>query len=490
MHSKNRFNAALLSIFLITLLAACGPSAPVTDGVETAVSTPDTANPFLENEAGDGNAKETAEIVEETEETVVDPTAVPEQEQEMVVETAEEPIAPEAAVPSAGPTPVTIPLDNAAIHLGDPNAPVTIVEYTDYQCPFCQRHVQQTMPAIVSELIDTGRVQYVVKDFPLDSLHPEARVAAMAARCAADQDGYSEVHESIFAQQSAWSGAGVAGATAIMVGMAEEAGLETAVFSQCIESGKYADAVQQNLEEGASLGVTGTPAFFINGYPVTGAQPIDLFLYAVELAEKGELAAAYVQQEEPEQQQRPPTPSAPVDIPIDSSYAVGDPNAPVTIIEYTDFQCPFCVRHQEQTFPQIYENFIETGDVYYVYKDFPLTSIHPQAVKASEAARCAGDQDAYREMHDYLFSTQQEWSGRGDVETIFTGYAKDLELDIATFNDCLTSSEHELEVLSNIEEGYNVGVGGTPAFFINGNFLSGAQPYSVFEQAILSMMDQ
>ena len=479
MHSNNRFNAALLSIFLIALLAACGPSAPANDEVETAVSTPDTANPFLENEAGDGDTQDTPAVIEEA-------TAV--SEQEMVVETVEEPVAPEAA-PSTGPTPITIPLDNAAIHLGDPNAPVTIVEYTDYQCPFCQRHVQQTMPAIVSELIDTGRVQYIVKDFPLDSLHPEARVAAMAARCAADQGGYADVHEAIFDQQSMWSGAGVDGATAIMVGMAEEAGLKTAVFSQCLESGKYADTVQQNLEEGASFGVTGTPAFFIDGYPVTGAQPIDLFLYAVDLAEKGELASAYVQEEEPEQQ-RPPTPSAPVDIPIDTSYAIGDPNAPVTIIEYTDFQCPFCVRHQEQTFPQIYENFIENGDVYYVYKDFPLTSIHPQAVKASEAARCAGDQEAYRDMHDHLFSTQQEWSGRGDVEDIFTGYAKDLELDVATFNECLTSGKHELEVLSNIEEGYSVGVGGTPAFFINGNFLSGAQPYSVFEQAILSMMDQ
>lgn len=486
MNSKNRFNATLLFIFLIALLAACGPAAPAADNDgETAVSTPDSANPFIENEEEEADVENTPEPIAEEE-----PTAVP----EAVDVVADAPVADEPAAPTdgdGGPTPVVIDFDDAAIRIGDPNAPVTIVEYTDYQCPFCQRHVQQTMPAITSELIDTGRVQYIIKDFPLDSLHPEARVAAAAARCAADQDGYFPMHDAIFDQQSAWSGARPVGAMALMIGFAAEIGLDTAVFSDCLESGKYDDVVQQNLEEGAEFGVTGTPAFFIDGYPVTGAQPIDLFLYAVDLAEKGELASAYTQEAPQQQQQeRPQPPTEPVDIPIGSSYAVGDPDAPVTIIEYTDFQCPFCVRHQQQTFPQIDANFIQNGDVYYVYKDFPLTSIHPQAVKASEAARCAGDQDAYSEMHNSLFSNQQNWSGRGDVEDVFTGYADELGLDTAVFNECLVSGEHEVEVMENLEEGYSLGVGGTPAFFINGNFLSGAQPYSVFEQAILSMMDE
>lgn len=478
MHSKNPVKAVGLLIFLIALLAACEPAAPVSGGGETAVSNPDPAPPVLVNDNAEDEAENNPEPIADEE-----PTTAPEPANDAV----DAPAAPNANV---GPEPVYPNLEDAAIRIGDPNAPVTIVEYTDYQCPFCQRHVQQTMPDITTELIETGRVQYVIKDFPLDSLHPEARVAAAAARCAADQDKYFPMHDAIFSAQSGWSGATPIGATAMMIEFAEELGLETAVFSDCLESGKYDDVVQQNLDEGASFGVTGTPAFFIDGYPVTGAQPIDLFLYAVDLAEAGELASAYTQQEEQQQQQRPPTPSAPVDIPIGSSYAVGDPDAPVVIIEYTDFQCPFCVRHQEQTFPQIEANFIESGDVYYVYKDFPLTNIHPQAVKASEAARCAGDQEAYREMHDFLFSNQQNWSGRGDVEDIFTGYASELGLDIAVFNECLVSGEHEVEVMSNLEEGYNLGVGGTPAFFINGNFLSGAQPYSVFEEAILSMLNQ
>jgi len=488
MHNKTPLTIALLFI-LATLLVACGPAAPTTDETETAVSTPNSANPFIENEEADDAVENTPEPIAEATET-----AVP----EVVKAPADAPAVDEPAAADApaaddsnGPTPVVINLDDAAIHIGDPNAPVTIVEYTDYQCPFCQRHVLQTMPDITSELIDTGRVQYIIKDFPLDSIHPEARVAAAAARCATDQDGYFPMHDAIFAEQSTWSGATPAGATAVMVGFAEEIGLDAAVFADCLESGKYDDLVQQNLEEGAGFGVTGTPAFFIDGYPVSGAQPIDLFLYAVDLAEKGELASAY-KQEEPQQQapqqERPQPPTEPVDIPIGSSFAVGDPNAPITIIEYTDFQCPFCVRHQQQTFPQIDANFIQNGDVYYVYKDFPLTSIHPQAVKASEAARCAGDQDAYSEMHSFLFANQQNWSGRGDVEDVFTGYADELGLDTAVFNQCLTSGEHEVEVMQNLEEGYNLGVGGTPAFFINGNFLSGAQPYSVFEQAILSML--
>ncbi len=480
MNKKNKLNAVLLFVLLLALLAACGPSAPTNKfeplPEQEDENSEDIAAPDVEDTVTEEEAEQTAVLEPKVIDANVEPTI--------------EPTIEPAAEPAIGPTPAPVLLDDAAIRLGDADAPITIVEYTDYQCPFCERHVTQTMPDIMTEFVDTGIVQYVIKDYPLDNMHPEARIAAAAARCAADQDAYLPMHEAIFEQQGLWSGMGPDRAMAIMSGIAAEAGMDAAVFAECLSSGKYDDVVQQNLEEGMVLGVTGTPAFFIDGYPVTGAQPIDLFRYAIDLAEKGELATAYVQEEEPPQQQAPPPPSEPVDIPIGSSYAVGDPDAPVVIIEYTDFQCPFCVRHQQQTFPQIDANFIKNGDVYYVYKDFPLASIHPQAVKASEAARCAGDQDAYREMHDQLFNTQPDWSGRGNVEDIFTTYAEELGLDTAVFNQCLVDGTHEIEVMSNVEEGYNNGVSGTPAFFINGNFLSGAQPYNVFEQAILSMMDE
>ncbi len=494
MKCKNKFNIVLLFILLLALLAACGPDAPTSDTAFEPFTIQEEggetdAAAVVDNADAVGTTAVEPAAVEPTAKPTKEPTAVSDQEEkvdepEPAAEQAAEPVTPPAA-----PTPVTVILEDAAGRFGDADAPITVVEYTDYQCPFCERHVTETMPQIMAEFVDTGLVQYIIKDYPLDSLHPEARIAAAAARCAADQEAYGLMHDAIFEQQSLWSGIGSERATGVIVGIASSLGMDTAVFSECIESGKHDAVIQQNLEEGMALGVTGTPAFFIDGYPVTGAQPIELFRYAFELAEKGELAAAYVPQEQPTQE-APPPPSEPVDIPIGSSYAVGDPDAPVVIIEYTDFQCPFCVRHQQQTFPQIYDNFIESGDVYYVYKDFPLSSIHPQAVKASEAARCAGDQKAYREMHDQLFDTQQEWSGQSDVIAIFTTYAGELGLDTAVFNQCLTDGEHEIEVLSNVEEGLENGVGGTPAFFINGHFISGAQPYTVFEQAILSLLDE
>lgn len=388
---------------------------------------------------------------------------------------------PEAEEPMVAPTPAAIPVasENVAGAIGDPEAPVTIVEYTDYQCPYCSRHSQQTLPQIIENLVENGRVYYVLKDFPLDNLHPQARSAAAAARCAGEQDAYWEMHDALFDSQSEWGQAG--DATAVYTSQAETLGLDTSAFTECLESNKYLNAIQANLEEGQSLGVRGTPAFFIDGYPVSGAQPFELFQYAVDLAEEGALAEAY---ERPPEPTPVPTPSGPVDVDITGSFATGDPEAPVTIVEFSDYQCPFCARHFSQTMPQIEQNYIDEGLVYYVFKDFPLTNIHPQAVLAAEAARCAGDQGEYVAMHDELFAQQEAWSGRDDAAALFADYAAELDLDVEAFTACLESDRHEAAVQADLEQGVELGVRGTPAFFVNGRFLNGAQPYNAFEQAI------
>ncbi len=393
--------------------------------------------------------------------------------------------APEPQAPAIRPTPAAITADDVAASLGDPNAPITIVEYTDYQCPFCQRYSLETKPTVIQEMVDSGRVYYQLKDFPLDNIHPEARGASVAARCAGEQDQYWPMHDLIFAQQSAWSGSG-AGAGDIFTAYAADLGLDVAAFQSCQTSGRFDDVIQANLDEGLALGVRGTPSFFIAGFPVSGAQPYDLFEYAVGLAEEGTLADAYAPSEEPPQQQAPPAPSGPVEVNIGDSFSIGDPDAPVVIVEFTDFQCPFCSRHNEQTFPQIKANYIDTGLVRYVFKDFPLTNIHPQAVLAAEAARCAGaqDADAYLTMHGLLFANQQAWSGQSNAAELFTGYAIDAGLDGEAFAACLESGTYEAAVEADLEEGVRLGVTGTPAFFLNGQLLSGAQPFDVFAQAI------
>ena len=172
-----------------------------------------------------------------------------------------------------------------------------------------------------------------------------------------------------------------------------------------------------------------------------------------------------------------PSPSA-VKVSIDDDAVLGDENAKVTMIEFSDYECPFCGRHFEQTYPQIKKEYIDTGKVKLVFRDFPL-SFHPQAQKAAEAAECAGEQGKYFEMHDKLYSNQESLS----VDN-YKKWAKEIGLDTVKFNDCLDSGKMASEIAKDMADGTSYGVKGTPGFFINGKPVSGAQPFSVFKQAI------
>lgn len=176
-----------------------------------------------------------------------------------------------------------------------------------------------------------------------------------------------------------------------------------------------------------------------------------------------------------------PTPGVKVDVEIGDSPIKGDKNAPVTIVEFSDYECPFCARFYSQTLSQIQKEYIDNGKVKLVFKDFPL-GFHQNAQKAAEAARCARDQggdEKYYLMHDKLF----ELGVVGGVDS-FKQYAKDLGLDSSKFDSCLTSGKYGEDVKKDMSYGSTIGVRGTPAFFINGNLVSGAQPFQVFQQAI------
>ncbi len=188
---------------------------------------------------------------------------------------------------------------------------------------------------------------------------------------------------------------------------------------------------------------------------------------------------------QPTQQQPEQLPSR-VDISTDDDPSVGDPNAPVTIIEFSDFECPFCSRFYAQSLPQIEQNYISTGKVRLVYRDFPLSSIHPSAQKAAEAGECANEQGKFWEYHDWLFDNQGAWAGLGEAGSVtkFKEAASTLNLDTAKFNSCIDTAKYASEVQKDFQDGANAGVSGTPAFFINGQLVVGAQPYSVFQQII------
>jgi protein-disulfide isomerase len=140
--------------------------------------------------------------------------------------------------------------------LGKRDAPVTVVEFSDYQCPFCARHFAQTFRAIKSEYIDTGKVRYVFRDFPLESIHPQARKAAEAAHCAGAQGKYWEMHDMLFRNQGALM-------TDNLKDFARTLGLDTDAFNACLDQDKHAETVARHLAAGCAAGVTGTPGFSI-----------------------------------------------------------------------------------------------------------------------------------------------------------------------------------------------------------------------------------
>ena len=170
-----------------------------------------------------------------------------------------------------------------------------------------------------------------------------------------------------------------------------------------------------------------------------------------------------------------PTPSvADMEALLDDDAVRGDKDAPVTIVEWSDFECPFCARFFEQTLPSIEEEYIKTGKVKLIYRDFPL-SFHTNAQKAAEAAECAGEQGKYWEMHDLLFAQGVQGGVAG-----FKQYAKTLGLNTAKFDTCLDSGAMAGEVQKDMADGAAVGIQGTPGFMVNGKMVSGAQPLSLF----------
>lgn len=171
-----------------------------------------------------------------------------------------------------------------------------------------------------------------------------------------------------------------------------------------------------------------------------------------------------------------PAPAPSVDVAglASDDPAKGDPNAPITIVEFSDFECPFCGRFYSSTLPQI-QTLIDEGKVRFVYRDFPL-SFHPQAQPAAEAGECANEQGKFWEFHNLIFENQQSLN-----DASYKQWAADLGLNTAQFNSCVDSSKYRTEVLEDFAAGQAAGVSGTPTFFINGEKLVGAQPYSAFE---------
>ena len=171
--------------------------------------------------------------------------------------------------------------------LGRADAPVTLVEFSDYQCPFCQRFFATTLPALIKEYVDAGKVRYVFRDYPLDQLHPQSRKAAEAAHCAGEQGKYWAMHDALFRNPGALTPPALAE-------RARAAGVDGAKFDECLSSGRHAARVEAGLRDGAAAGVQGTPGFVVGrtpaagdvveGVPIRGALPIETFRQLIDQA--------------------------------------------------------------------------------------------------------------------------------------------------------------------------------------------------------------
>ncbi len=182
-----------------------------------------------------------------------------------------------------------------------------------------------------------------------------------------------------------------------------------------------------------------------------------------------------------------PTPQ-PVDVDITNGLILGNSNAKVAVVEFTDYQCPFCKRQFESAFPSIKKDYIDTNKVRYVVFDFPLEAIHPQAKKSAEATHCANDQGKFWEFHDKLFVNQTALTNE-DLKK----YAGELGLNISQFSACFDSGKYTKKVENAQKSGEGYGVRGTPATFVGvikgstvvqAEQISGAQPYSIFKEVI------
>lgn len=179
---------------------------------------------------------------------------------------------------------------------------------------------------------------------------------------------------------------------------------------------------------------------------------------------------------------QPVAPAAPtagaqqrINVPVAGNPALGPETAAVTIIEFSDFECPFCQRWVKETWPQIQQAY--PGQIRLVYRDFPLNG-HPNAQSAAEAANCANEQGKFWPYHDKLLSS------KALGQQTYLGYANELKLDMTKFQECLASRRYQAEVEADFQYGANLGINGTPTFFINGIPLVGAQPFSSFKKII------
>jgi protein-disulfide isomerase len=368
---------------------------------------------------------------------------------------------------------------------GAKDAKVTIVMWSDYQCPFCSR-VEPTVHKVLETYPKEVRVAF--KQLPLP-FHDKAHLAAEAALAAKEQGKFWEMHDKLFANQTALD-------RPSLEKYAQEIGLNMNKFKAALDSGKFKEKVDAELAEGNKIGANGTPAFFINGKSLSGAQPFEAFKAKIDAAladvdamlkkKRIPLRTLYDEIMKDAKEAAAPAKQGGGDEEDDKTVYKVDPgngpswgaaNAPVTIVEFSDFQCPFCSK-VGPTLKKIKETY--PGKVRIVWRNYPLP-FHQQAPLAAEASLAANAQGKFWEMHDKMFENQRALD-RPSLER----YAGEIGLDLARFKADLDSGRYKADVNADFQYGNSLPGGGmgTPTFFINGRKIAGAYPFEKFDQMI------
>ena len=389
--------------------------------------------------------------------------------------------AAEGEAPPPDTTVWAVPVMNDDPKKGGKEPLVTIVEFSEFQCPFCKR-VGPTMKQILDKYKDD--VQIVWKDNPL-GFHPRATPASNAARAiyvAKGDAAFWEAHDKIFESQPKL-------ADDELVAALKDLGVPAATIMQAITDNKYGEKFDQSSELAQDFEARGTPHFFVNGIRVKGAQPFSEFEKIID--EQIKKANALIAKGTPrakiyetimKEGKSPPGPEkkevgpAPADAP-----AKGNKNAKIVIQEFSDFQCPFCVR-VNPTLKEVLEK--HGNEVKIVWRNMPLP-FHKDAPLAAEAAvevhKQKGDA-AFWDYHDKLFAGQKD---PGVQRPQLEKYAEELGgIDMNKFKKALDDRTHQARVEADIEAAKKAGINGTPGFVVNGYFISGAQQYGAFKKAI------
>ncbi len=426
-------------------------------------------------------------IVEELEaaeallEQGVEPAEVYEQRRDFNLADAVDPPAPaQAARPTPSVSFAAAQLPQDPQFRGAEDSLVTIIEFTDYQCPYCVR-ANNTIEELLEQNDD---VRVVIRHNPL-AFHQRADEAAAAATAAEVQGMFWEYHDLLFESGSTFD-------DDELVGFAAEVGLDVDQWEADRGSQAVLDRVAEDQAEASRLAVNGTPQFFVNGERIRGAQPLEAFQTAVDAGRTRAEAALedgvdrdelyeVLMEEVAALSDAPSEPELPEAVTIDTGRApsLGPADAPIELVVFTDFECPFCVRFAGTAL----EFALSNDDVRLVVMHFPL-AFHNDAHLAAQAAVEASEQGLFWEFYDVLHDNGTVVD-RGALER----YAGQVGMNVSDLEQALDSAEHADAVDADVALGTAAGVRGTPSWFVNGVFYSGAHPMAFLENAVETARD-